>query len=182
MSRQLKSFMYSSLAFGIPMALFFALQYGAAYGIPIGLACGVAFGALISGFAMYQAKKFTANRPLDAGETLLHEGGANHFASGEAAGGWMYMTDHRLLFVSHAMNAHAHTLSIPAGDIVTATKGNTFGVIPNQLAITLGNGRTEKFVVFGAKEWATLIGEQFLTPRRQEMYGSSTLPPSSHRP
>jgi hypothetical protein len=182
MSRHLKSFMYSSLAFGTPMALFFALQHGAADGIAIGLACGVAFGALLTGFVVYQSKKFTANRPLDAGETLLHEGGANHFASGEAAGGWMYMTDHRLLFVSHAMNANAHTLSIPAGDIVTATKGNTFGLIPNQLAITLGNGRTEKFVVFGAKEWATLIGERFIAPRLREVYGSSAPLPSSRRP
>jgi hypothetical protein len=163
--RYLKTFIYSSLAFGVVMGAVFSLRGGLRYGMSIGLGCGVLFGALITAFAMYQAKKFTTNRPLDADETLVHEGGANHFVTGEAVGGWMYMTNRRLLFVSHAINVQSHTLSIPADEIASAVKGNAMGVIPNQLLLTRIDGSTEKFVVFGAAEWAALISGRFVGPR-----------------
>jgi hypothetical protein len=165
MSRDLKTFVYSSVAFSIPMAVVFSLQFGAQYGVTAGLTSGILFGATVTGFVMYQAKKFTTNRPRDPGETLLHEGGANRLVTGEAVGGWMYMTDRRLLFVSHAINVQSHTHSIPAEKIARAIKANALGIIPNQLLITLTDGSTEKFVVYGATEWAAMIGDRFIAAR-----------------
>lgn len=157
MSSFLNTFWKAGLPFGVFIGIFYGIKYGLQFGFLGGLASGIMFGVAIASFVAYQSSKFTKDRPLLADETLIKEGGANHFLNGEAVGGWIYLTDKRLYFVSHSTNIQNHEMSILPSEIVKAEKANTFGIIPNQLRLTLQNGQVEKFVVNGASEWVSVI-------------------------
>ncbi len=125
----------------------------------MGSISGVLFGVMMGAFVSYQKKKFEMERPSFAGEDLVKEGGANHFRNIEAVGGWIYLTDKRLLFRSHSINVQRHELSIPLQKISEAKPCMTFGIIPNGLQIRTIDGDREKFVVEDRKEWARQILE-----------------------
>lgn len=151
------SFFKAGLPFGLIMGIFFSITYGWKIGLNSGLLSGFIFGFLIALFLKYQSGKFTKNRPLLPGEQLLKEGAANHFLDGEVVGGWIYLTNQRFYFKSHKSNIQNHELPIPLEAISSVEKANTFGIIPNNLRLTLQNGTTEKFVVNGAGEWAEIV-------------------------
>jgi hypothetical protein len=155
----LKMMLLTGIPFGLFMGIFWSFQYGAKSGVVMGIVAGVLFGALMGVFAGYQKKKFETERPSFVGEDLVKEGGANHFRNIEAVGGWIYLTDQRLLFKSHAINVQEHELSIPLQKISEATRCMTFGVIPNGLKIRTIDGKTEKFVVEDRKDWVKMILE-----------------------
>ena len=94
---------------------------------------------------------------LEPGEKILKEGPANHFKGIEAVGGTLYLTDRRLIFKSHAVNVQAHEESYPLGSIVAVKPRNTLGIVPNGLAVTLADGRQEKFVIWGRQDWMNKI-------------------------
>lgn len=91
------------------------------------------------------------------GGNIIKEGPANHFLNGEGVGGWIYLTANSLLFKSHSVNIQVHELSVPLESISKATKGRSLGVIPNQLCLTLTDGRTERFVVNKPDEWIATL-------------------------
>ena len=153
MSSFFKTFWQTGLPFGILMGLFYAFQYGWKEGAFLSLFSGVLFGLLMASFVKFQSRKFTKNRPLSADEKLVREGSANH----QGNGGWIYLTDSRLFFVSHKINIKNEELSIPLSEIVSVEKGRSLGVFPNQLILNLKNGRAEKFVVQDARSWIAQI-------------------------
>jgi hypothetical protein len=157
MSSFLKIFLQTSLAFGMAMSLVFSLMYGWKLGILAGLASGVMFGLAIAIFVGYQAKKFTENRPLFPNETLIKEGGANHFLNGEAVGGWIYLSDSRFFFKSHGSNIQNHEFIIELSEIANVENSKTFGIFSNGLNLTLNNQSVEKFVVNDSKSWTKTI-------------------------
>lgn len=154
-----KTFLRTGLLFGVGMAIAFSLFDGWKSGIPAGLGSGILFGLIMALFVQYQSKKFTQNRPLLSSERLIKEGPANHFLNGEGVGGWIYLTDSRLFFVSHKVNLQNHELALPFDEIVIAENSRTLGLIPNKLSLTLKNGQVENFVVKGAKSWVKEIKE-----------------------
>ena len=157
MSSFFSLFLKAGLPFGLMMTIFFSLIYGWQNGLISGLASGFLFGLILAVFAVYQSSKFTKNRPLLPNEKLIKEGPANHFLNAEGIGGWVYLTDRRFYFKSHKGNIQNHELTIPLQEIVDAEKTNTFGIIPNRLSLNLRNGKTEKFLVKGAKEWVNVL-------------------------
>jgi hypothetical protein len=148
-----KTFWQLGLPFGFVMGIFYSFQWGWKEGVWAGLFAGVLFGLLMALFVSYQSRKFTRNRPLSAGEKLIKEGTANH----QGSGGWIYLTDARLFYVSHKFNLSRHELSIPLSEIAAVEKGRSLGIIPNRLLLNLKNGQTEKFVVQGVKSWINQI-------------------------
>lgn len=144
-----RTFWQAGLPFGILMGIFYSFLYGWENGAWAGLFAGVLFGLILGLFVSYQSRKFTQNRPLREDEKPVKEGPANH----QGNGGWIYLTDSRLVYVSHKFNLNDHELSIPLSDIAAVEKGRSLGVIPNQLLLNLKNGKTEKFVVQGVKRW-----------------------------
>lgn len=155
----LKMMLLTGIPFGIFMGIFWSFQYGAKSGVVMGIVAGVLFGALMGVFAGYQKNKFEMERPSFVGEDLVKEGGANHFRNIEAVGGWIYLTDQRLLFKSHSINVQRHELSIPLQKISEAKPCMTFGIIPNGLEIKTIDGNREKFVVEDRKSWVKKIME-----------------------
>ncbi|MFK5924361.1 MAG: GRAM domain-containing protein [Verrucomicrobiota bacterium] len=159
----MKSFARTALSLGIPFGLFmgiyFVLRHGLISGVIAGVACGIFFGVSMGAFAKYQKKKFHVTRPLFEDEVLIKEGGANHFKNMEGVGGWIYLTDKRMLFKSHSVNIQNHELSISLDEIRAATECMTFGIIPNGLKIQTSDGNEEKFVVEGRRDWVKNIIE-----------------------
>jgi GRAM domain len=156
MLRFLKMITLAGLPFGLLMGLFFTLMFGDPSGVAFGLACGLLFGLLMAGFAEWQRSRFTREDPCLDGEQLLKQGPANHFRGWEGVGGWLYLTDRRLLFRSHRLNIQNHELSIPLEEILQARPCLTAWVFPNGLSVVTAK-ETERFNVERRREWVEEI-------------------------
>jgi hypothetical protein len=153
----IKMMLLTGIPFGFFMGMFWSFQYGWKAGVVMGSVSGLLFGVLMSAFAGYQRKKFLVETHSFPGEDLVKQGGANHFRNLEGVGGWMYLTDQRLLFRSHSMNIQRHELLIPLQNISEVNPRMTFGIIPNGLEIKTVDGQREKFVVEDRRDWAKKI-------------------------
>jgi hypothetical protein len=161
MLRFLKTAVMTGVPFGLIMGVFCALRgpipLGWVFGLA-GLASGVVFGILMAAFAEWQRSRFTREDPCHQGERLLKQGPANHFRGWEGVGGWLYLTDRRLLFRSHRFNVQRHELSIPLDAILEARACATLGVVPNGLHVETARG-AERFVVEGRAGWVKEIDQ-----------------------
>lgn len=147
----------AGLMFGLAIAVVLRATSGdVGIGVVGGLIGGVAFGVVIAGFASYQTKKFAAHDPTDRGERVLKHGPANHFRRGEAVGGYLYLTDTRLLFQSHSFNIQNHEQSISLESITDVRPRMTLLVIPNGLQVGTPVG-AERFVVHERNSWVQAI-------------------------
>lgn len=100
---------------------------------------------------------FEKGRPLlDENENTLYEGSANHLKGWEGVGGHLYLTNHRLVFKSHILNAQTDEWQVFLREILDVTPTSALGIVPNQLSVKTTNG-VEKFVVFGRDKWLKLI-------------------------
>ena len=156
----LRVMLLTGIPFGLFMGISWSLLYGSKSGVVMGGIAGILFGVSMGAFVNYQKKKFQMEAPSLPGEDIVKQGGANHFKSYEAVGGWIYLTDQRLLFRSHSMNVQRHELTIPLQEISEAKPCMTFGIIPNGLEIKTIDGKTERFVVEDRKDWAKKIQER----------------------
>jgi hypothetical protein len=144
-----KTFLQMGIPFGLIMGVFYAFQYGLKMSLVIGAFAGFFFGLFIALVSHFQSKKFTSNRPLQEDEKLLKEGHANY----QSKSGWIYLTDSRLLFVTHKLNIKNHELSIPLAEIVSVLVGKSLVFFSNRLIVNLKNGQVERFFVNDAKGW-----------------------------
>ncbi len=87
---------------------------------------------------------------------MLHQGPANHLVGKEAVGGWLYLTDQRLVFVSHGVNAFAHAWEAPLHAVLAAARCVTRGLLPNGIRVEATEG-ARRFVVSRRSVWETLI-------------------------
>jgi hypothetical protein len=147
----------AGLVFGVCMGITFGLLYEASRGILAGVLGGILFALLIAAFVASQAKRFTTNRPLNADENLVKEGGANHFLNHESVGGWIYLTDKRFYFKSHDQNIQNHEFIVPLAEIESVERKNNLGIIPNGMKLILKDQTTERFVINGAGDWVKAI-------------------------
>ena len=166
----LTAFWQTGLPFAIMMGLFYSFQYGWRDGLAYGAFGGFLFGLCMASFLYFQTRKFRENRPLDADEKLIWEGPANHHGNG----GWLYLTDSRMLYLSHKVNIKTHELEFPLADVVSVERGRTLGVIPNKLILNLRNGKREEFGVQSVKNWVGRIERESKLlngqPRKYEIH------------
>jgi hypothetical protein len=146
------------LIFGVVMAIFYSIQTGQWYGgIVPGIFAGGVFGAVMVWFAKRQASKMSLKRPDFGEEKIVLEGPANHFAGAEGVGGYLFLTEARLFFLSHRLNIQNHELSIPLEEIQSVEASKTLGLVNNGLTIRRSPDRTERFVVFEHERWHDAI-------------------------
>jgi hypothetical protein len=99
---------------------------------------------------------------LNHGEQLVKKSGANMMRGIESVGGMLYLTDQRLVFVSHAMNIQTGSSAINLTDVVEVSKSwtkflNAIPIMPNSISVLTHDQQIFQFVVFGRKHWITAI-------------------------
>jgi phosphate/sulfate permease len=134
-----------------------------------GAIAGLLFGWLIGIFLKSKIINTTSKIETESDESVLFETPANHFKGIEAVGGRLYLTNKRLIFKSHKLNIQVHELSIDLGEIKSADRHKTLGLVNNGLSITTSQSVTEKFVVEQVEEWVNL-----LTVKRSSQLVSTT--------
>jgi hypothetical protein len=103
--------------------------------------------------------------PLLSGETLVKDGAANLQRGIETVGGWLYLTNQRLIFESHAFNILTGSTIIPLASITGARKCwtkflNLIPLFPNSVAIATKEGKEYRFVMFSRQAWIDAIDSQ----------------------
>ena len=94
---------------------------------------------------------------LAEGESILHEGPANHWKKGEAVGGGLTLTTDRLIFESHRVNIQRHAESYLIRRIADLEVGTNLFIIKNGLEVTFQDGAREKLVVNNPSDWIKKI-------------------------
>ncbi|PQO33345.1 hypothetical protein C5Y96_10865 [Blastopirellula marina] len=115
------------------------------------------FGFAMGFFGEYQQRRFLAMKLVPDDESLLYQGGANHFVGFEGVGGWLYLTDKMLRFKSHELNFQPHELAIPLSDITKIDPTRMAGIFPNGVLVNTKEGQPERFVVSGPSFWISAI-------------------------
>ena len=170
MKDSIKSGLLSGCVFGVAWLVIFSPgfialgvtghgRWSAALAGMLFLAAGLPFGLAMGLFGEFQRRRFLAMDLIPRDETLIHQGGANHFVGLEGVGGWLYLTNHALRFTSHEINLQPHELAIPVHEISEAIACRTVWVIPNGLRVTTHDGRSERFVVTGRRRWSRAVAE-----------------------
>ena len=154
---KIKNSILAGIAFGLIFGTFQAFSYGINYALIAGPVSGLLFGLFMHLFVHSKAVKRQTQIKTEDGESIIHSGGANHLKNCEAVGGMLYLLSDKLQFKSHRFNLQNHELTIQTDQIKEITYSNTLGIVPNGLAISLKDGRQEKFVVNGRQLWKTEI-------------------------
>ncbi len=156
MFRFLKTAILAGVPFGLFMGLYFVYQTNLRMGTLQGLGAGIFGGVGFASFSQWQRSRFTRKDDQLDGEPLLKQGPANHFLGNESVGGFLYLTDHRLVFRSHKFNVQNHDLHIHLGSIAEVRAVLTAGFIPNGLLVKTEDGE-DRFVVQGRGSWVEAI-------------------------
>ena len=152
---KIKNSILAGLIFGLLFGTFQVFSNGINYGVISGLISGLLFGMFIHLFP--KAVKRQTQIETKDGESIIHSGSANHLKNREAVGGKLYLLIDKLQFKSHRLNLQNHEFTIHIDQIKEVTFYNNLGIIPNGLAISLEDGRQEKFVVSDRQLWKTEI-------------------------
>jgi hypothetical protein len=96
----------------------------------------------------------------------IKDGGAKHFKGLEAVGGQLLLTSTTLSFTSHRFNIQVHDESYPLREITAVEPRKGLSLVGDGMAVLLGDGREERFVVFGRHDWIEqiLAAKANLTP------------------
>lgn len=136
-------------------------------GATIGLVVSTVIGGLFAGSVFAVAMQYSAKRLLKSiriettdNETILKEGGANHFKGKEGVGGKLVLTDRRLIFKSHKFNIQNHQESFDLAQVQKIQVTKTFGILENGLALELVNKETHKFIVDDPADWMEKISKK----------------------
>lgn len=109
---------------------------------------------------------------LKDNETIVKEGFANHFKGIDDAGGKLWLTNLRLFFKSHLFNFQPHEESYLLSDIVSVQPVSIFYLLPG-IAVTLKDGRIEKFVVNQRQDWLNSISSKLAHSQTQQNSAAS---------
>jgi len=102
---------------------------------------------------------------LDAGETIVKVGIANHQRGAESVGGKLYLTTQRLVFESHDFNIQTGSTVIDLRDVARVEPAwtkflNLIPLMPNSIKVITKAGQEHSFVVFGRDKWIRTIEGQ----------------------
>jgi len=96
------------------------------------------------------------------GEILVKDGAANLQRGIETVGGWLYLTDQRLIFESHVFNFQTGATTIALASIIGVRKCwakflNLIPLFPNSVAIATKENKEYRLVTFGRQGWIDAI-------------------------
>lgn len=153
----IKNFFLSGLPFGVAMGALFTVMYGTKTGLTGGILSGILFGLAIAAFIAWMNSRIASVQAAHLKDQhVLRAGLANHMLGGISIGGWLFLTDTKLYFVPHGLNAQRGKLTIPLKDVTSADTFLAIGFIPNGLRVTTKDGE-ESFVVNRHKAWKRAV-------------------------
>jgi hypothetical protein len=135
-----------------------AVPFGLAWGWMTGLGVvassvtGALFGIGMASFMVAARRRLVQNPPTVPGEHVIFHSPANHFRGGEGVGGWLVLTDNRLLFRPHKFNVQTGDWSVSLDEVQRLEPRPTAWVIPNGLLAVTDHGE-ERFVVEERARW-----------------------------
>ena len=151
----LLNFILCFFGFSIPMGIFLSIiSMSVVKGVILGVISGLLFaGVLIIFIAYVAAGKDKLKERYGINEQAFYDGGASYIMDKVSIGGWMYMFDERLCFLSHKINVHVGQIIIPYQDIYSVTKGRKW----RRITIKTKDGKCGEFVVNEADEWVDML-------------------------
>jgi hypothetical protein len=158
MNPSAKTVILAGVLFGLPVGLCLSLVFGVFIGAIVGLVSGTFFGMGAALFAQQQGTMLVQQAPEMDVQDLLRHGPANHLLNGEGVGGWLFLTEQRLVFRSHGFNIQVHELFIPLSEVLEVQACRTAWVLPNGLIVMTEHGE-KRFVVEDHGTWAKQIRE-----------------------
>lgn len=147
----------TGVPFGLVMGGFLALQHGATAGLVIGAGAGALFGGMLAAFAEGQRRRLTITSGALDGEKIVRQGPANHWRGAEARGGWLVLTDRRLVFRSHGKNVQNEGAEVALAEVAAIEPRRTLGIVPNGLRVRRRDGSAETFVVAERRAWVAAL-------------------------
>ncbi len=122
----------------------------------------IVVGALISAAVNRRAKRRNPITVLSSGEVIVKRGAANLQRNAETVGGFLYLTDRRLIFESHKVNIQRGVTEVNLRNISGITTGWTkfLGLIPvspNALLVKIQNGTEYRLTLWGKNSWNEAI-------------------------
>lgn len=146
MKNIVKSSLLAGALFGLAMGTYNGLRSGAGAGIASGILMGIVFGLAIAGFMFWNHSKAGAWRKEFEPEGLVRDAPANL----GGAGGWLFLTKQRVVWIPHALNVGAKRLELSLGTIT--------GAKPNGRKLDVHTTAGQKtFLVRESDEWAAAI-------------------------
>ncbi len=144
---------------------FDALRFAAVLGVLSGVVFGVLMACFFHFYARQRDRWCGATDPCRSGEELIKQGGANRFSRPGGEGGYLRLTNERLLFEpfppmsGFPVLQERRGLSLPLEDIVSVQPYTIFKFIPRGLEIASAD-RAERFrVEEHHAQWAKEIFE-----------------------
>lgn len=157
---EIRNSIFAGLAFAILFGTYLLVVYGAEYALIGGPLSGLFFGLGMYWFVKSKTYKNQTKIQTSNNTDIIHSGSANHFVNFEGVGGKLYLLKDTLQFKSHNFNLQNHETVIALNNIKEIGFYNSLGIVPNGLAVTTKDGKTEKFVVNGRKTWKEKIETQ----------------------
>jgi len=90
---------------------------------------------------------------ISSPEEIIYDGGANQILEKEGVGGKLFITNQRVLFISHKYNIQKGTTSIPLNNITSIEKNKVAKIFNTGITIILNDTTKYKFVVNNQDEW-----------------------------
>lgn len=133
-------------------------------GLILGILSGALFTLFLTIFANFMEKSASLGIAKIGGwsvdEKIIYSGVANMVKKIEAMGGKLYLTNKRLRFCAHRINADIGDYSFSLTSISSVERAYMFGIIPNAITIQLSDGRRAKFVVYNRENWIRNIKKE----------------------
>lgn len=120
----------------------------------LALVCGSAFGLCMALLVSSSWVKQSATPRFEPDEQIIKASPASHLRGVITMGGWLYLTDKRLVFRTHTFLQKSYELAIPLADIAQAQPAKMAWFITNGLTITTDTGQIERFVVEQGRQWS----------------------------
>lgn len=124
-----------------------------------GLFMGMFFASLFP-FLMKKAEKkliakvdIIAKDIIISPEEIIYDGGANQIKGREGVGGKLFITNQRILFISHKFNIQNGETTILSENVKNIEKVKLSRFFNTGILITLEDATTYKFVVNKQEEW-----------------------------
>lgn len=149
------NFLLSFLGFSIPMGIFLSIiSMSVVKGIVLGVIAGLLFAGVLTIFIVcVSAGKGKLKERYGITEQAIYDGGASYVIDKVSIGGWMYMFEDRLCFLSHRINVQVVQMIIPYQNMHSVTAGKKW----RRITIHTKDGKCVEFIVNEADEWVDML-------------------------